>query len=158
MHTQSNSTHFCVTVCTQISSRKCLSKRGIKSEDAKPLLRLLFRPSSCKRGLRKHEHRESTSIYYYLFKFLVKMQTSCASGPTVQTDPAFSVAENTFFKPGPRKRPICVFVIGFVWTPNMQTMTSLPPPPHQEGNLEARRICFVWFHLYYFIALNTAPW
>ena len=52
MHTQSNSTHFCVTVCTQISSRKRLSKRGIKSEDATPLLRLLFRPSSCKRSLR----------------------------------------------------------------------------------------------------------
>ena len=73
------------------------------------------------------------------------------------TDRAFSVAENTFFKPGPRKRPICVFVIGFVWTPNMQTMTSLPPPPHQEGNLEARRICFVWFHLYYFYRFEYSP-
>ena len=51
MHTQLNSTHFCVTVCTQISSRKRSSKRGIKSEDATPLLRLLFRPSSCKRSL-----------------------------------------------------------------------------------------------------------
>ena len=45
--------HFCVTVCTQISSRKRSSKRGIKSEDATPLLRLLFRPSSCKRSLRE---------------------------------------------------------------------------------------------------------
>ena len=51
MHTQSNSTHFCVTVCTQISSRKRSSKRGIKSQDATPLLRLLFRSSSCKRSL-----------------------------------------------------------------------------------------------------------
>ena len=51
MHTQSNSTHFCVTVCTQISSRKHLSKRRIKSDGATPLSRLLFRPSSCKRSL-----------------------------------------------------------------------------------------------------------
>ena len=49
----SNSTHFCVIVCTQISSRKRSSKRGIKSEDATPLLRLLFRPSSCKRSLKQ---------------------------------------------------------------------------------------------------------
>jgi hypothetical protein len=34
-----------------ISSPKRSSKRGIKSEDATPLLRLLFRPSSCKRSL-----------------------------------------------------------------------------------------------------------
>lgn len=53
MHIQSNSTHFCVIVCMQISSRKCSSKRGIKSKDAMPLLHFLFRPSSCKRSLNR---------------------------------------------------------------------------------------------------------
>ena len=54
--TLSNSTDFCVTVCTQISSQKRLSKRRIKSEDAKPLLRLLFTPSSCKRSRKQHSN------------------------------------------------------------------------------------------------------
>ena len=69
MHTQSNSTHFCVTA--QISSRKRSSKRRIKSEDAPPLLRLLVRPSSCKRSLRLCLHDLHDGLH-----FLFRVQTS----------------------------------------------------------------------------------
>ena len=75
MHTQSNSTHFCITVCTQITSRRRLSKRGIKSEDATPLLRLLFRPSSCKRSL-KNPHLNANE-FTHKCKQVHKWKASC---------------------------------------------------------------------------------
>ena len=65
---------------------------------------------------------------------VVKTEKSCAFGPTIQTDPPFSV---TFLKPGPRlnkiKMALCVFVFVFLWMPKYTNDDVIAP--HQEGNL-----------------------
>ena len=48
-----------------------------------------------------------------------------------------------------------LFVLGFVWTPGTQTMTS--SPPHQAGYVRLGLICFVWFYLYYFCSFKYSP-
>ena len=67
---------------------------------------------------------------------------------TVQTDPAFSVPENTLFGNHPRdeikttvdeiKTDPCVFVFDFVWTPETQMMMS--SPPHVLGDVRVALI------------------
>ena len=75
---------------------------------------------------------------------------SCAFGPTVQTDPAFSLPEkHTFLKPVPMR----FFVLGFVWTPETQTMTS----SLGDVIVEFVFILFYVFYCIFFVAFNAAP-
>ena len=72
---------------------------------------------------------------------------------------AQSTQNHTFFKPGAKvekiKTALCVFVFGFVWTPDTQTMTSSPPPPGGQRYHPSNLFCLVCI---IFVALNTAPW
>ena len=64
----------------------------------------------------------------FCMSYVVKTHTSCAFGPTVQIDLAFSVADNTFLKQGARVDRIKTapwVVFGFVRTPDTAMLEFL---------------------------------
>ena len=81
--------------------------------------------------------------------------------PTVQTELANPVPETAHFwnhVPGWFQiyPDLCGFKLGFVWTPETQTMTSLPP--HQLGDVRVALIFLFYFFIdILLVALNTAP-
>ena len=72
----------------KISSRKRSSKRGIKSEDAMPLLPLLFRPSSCKRSLSiaNENSLEALCCPRSIYHVIHHMHMQPCTGPQRQLD------------------------------------------------------------------------
>ena len=77
----------------------------------------------------------------------------CAFRPTVQTEPANPVPETAHFWNHPRRwfqiyPDLCGFVLGFVWTPETQTMTSLAP--HQLGDVRVALNFLIssWLNVY----------
>ena len=79
----------------------------------------------------------------------------------------FGVRRRTFLKPGPRvdklKRDLCVFVLGFVWMPETQTMMSSPPLVELRSSCFGRvagRVAlntFIFFDLYYLCSFKYSP-
>jgi hypothetical protein len=83
----------------------------------------------------------------------VKPHKSCAFRPTIKTEQANPVADTAHFWNHPRRcfqiyPDLCGFVLGFVWTPETQTMTSLAP--HQLGDVRVALNFLIssWLNVY----------